>query len=285
MTLFLLGGISADITSNAILKYDIQHSEWKSMDVKIDPIRKDFAAVTIDDHMIYIMGGSSSKGPTSVMQTLDSKANFYLNSHTPLPEGRSELAATSTERNIYITGGKSATGNFLNTCYKFSLDLDHWERTRKMNSSRTKHGMAYLNGQIFVVGGYDGNSILNSIERHDPRSGSWDVLAPMSKALMYSSVVTSGNHLYVIGGRGVDKPLNFVQSYDTRNGKWEALASMNVERQGASAVCTGNEIYVVGGFNGSYLNSVEKFNVVEGKWSMAEPLPDYGRAYSQLVCI
>ena len=49
-----------------------------------------------------------------------------------------------------------------------------------MQTSREGAGLTNLDGVLYCVGGYDGNRILNSIERLDPRTGRWTSLAPMS---------------------------------------------------------------------------------------------------------
>ena len=49
-----------------------------------------------------------------------------------------------------------------------------------MQAPREGAGLANLDSILYCVGGYDGNSILNSIERFDPRTGQWTGLAPMS---------------------------------------------------------------------------------------------------------
>ena len=41
-------------------------------------------------------------------------------------------------------------------------------------------GLANVDGVLYCVGGYDGDTILNSAERFDPRTGQWTAVAPMS---------------------------------------------------------------------------------------------------------
>ena len=48
-----------------------------------------------------------------------------------------------------------------------------------MQAPREGAGLTNLDGILYCVGGYDGNHVLNSIERYDPRIGQWTGLAPM----------------------------------------------------------------------------------------------------------
>ena len=49
-----------------------------------------------------------------------------------------------------------------------------------MQAPREGAGLTNLDGILYCVGGYDGNHVLNSIERYDPRIGQWTGLAPMT---------------------------------------------------------------------------------------------------------
>lgn len=63
-------------------------------------------------------------------------------------------------------------------CYDPTIDT--WTLVSEMQASREGAGLTNLDGVLYCVGGYDGNRILNSIERLDPRTGRWTSLAPMS---------------------------------------------------------------------------------------------------------
>lgn len=49
-----------------------------------------------------------------------------------------------------------------------------------MNIRRSAVGAAVLGNKIYVVGGYDGNSSLNSVECYDPEMNQWKFVASMS---------------------------------------------------------------------------------------------------------
>lgn len=50
-------------------------------------------------------------------------------------------------------------------------------------------GVAFLEGPIYAVGGHDGWSYLNTVERYDPDSKTWSYVAPMSIARSAAGVV------------------------------------------------------------------------------------------------
>lgn len=57
-----------------------------------------------------------------------------------------------------------------------------------------------LNGYIYVAGGYDGVSALNSVECYDPLSNSWRIVAPMQRARSAAAAISLNDRIYVIGG-------------------------------------------------------------------------------------
>lgn len=50
-----------------------------------------------------------------------------------------------------------------------------------MTTARSTVGVAILNGRLYAVGGRDGSSCLNSVERYDPHTNKWSVTCPMLK--------------------------------------------------------------------------------------------------------
>lgn len=49
-----------------------------------------------------------------------------------------------------------------------------------MLSRRSSAGVAVLEGMLYVAGGNDGTSCLNSVERFNPKTNTWEGVAPMN---------------------------------------------------------------------------------------------------------
>lgn len=56
---------------------------------------------------------------------------------------------------------------------------DSWEKISPMNKFRSAGGGAALRGCVWALGGHDGLSIFDSVERYDPRAGIWEKQKPM----------------------------------------------------------------------------------------------------------
>ena len=60
-------------------------------------------------------------------------------------------------------------------------------------------GMATLDGFIYVVGGYDGQGRIDSMERYCPETNVWIEQKPMETALSRCQAVGYNGYLYVAG--------------------------------------------------------------------------------------
>lgn len=55
-----------------------------------------------------------------------------------------------------------------------------WTAIANMLSRRSSAGVAVLEGMLYVAGGNDGTSCLNSVERFNPKTNTWEGVAPMN---------------------------------------------------------------------------------------------------------
>ena len=60
-------------------------------------------------------------------------------------------------------------------------------------------GLTILDGHVYAIGGWDGNSRLDSVESYDPGTNSWSFIPPMKMALTSPAVATLRGFLYVTG--------------------------------------------------------------------------------------
>ena len=64
---------------------------------------------------------------------------------------------------------------------RFDPHKSEWHMVASMNKRRCGVGVAVLDDLIYAVGGHDGSSYLNSVERYDPKTNQWSSdVAPTS---------------------------------------------------------------------------------------------------------
>lgn len=77
-------------------------------------------------------------------------------------------------------------------------------------------GLAILDGHVYAIGGWDGNSRLDSVEQYDPGTNSWSFIPPMKMALTSPAVATLRGNLYVTGEYGLILLPAFISSFSER---------------------------------------------------------------------
>jgi len=126
-------------------------------------------------------------------------------------------------------------------------------RTRPRNPTR-------CNESLFAVGGWCSGNAISMVERYNPRTDEWKVVATMMKRRCGVGVCVLGDFLYAIGGHDGTSYLNSIERYDAKTNQWSSnVAPTNTCRTSVGVAALDNYIYAVGGQDGvSCLNIVER---------------------------
>ncbi|VAW84016.1 hypothetical protein MNBD_GAMMA16-213 [hydrothermal vent metagenome] len=151
-----------------------------------------------------------------------------------------------------------------------------WAYAQSFQFERRAFSSAAHHNHIYIMGGVNNNgkyvrtveySKINSDGSLEP----WQTTTPLSENRFYLDSVVIGRFIYVIGGAngplGDDNiPLASVERAeilaDGRLGPWIKQAYLTTPRRGLRVVHHNQTIYALGGYNGSFLRSVERANVL-----------------------
>lgn len=137
-------------------------------------------------------------------------------------------------------------------------DILYWEEKAPMPTARSQGMAAVVNGKLYVVGGQTGvgippSGILDTVQRYDPASDTWEIMPPLLEARTTSCTAADGNYIYVVGGGSCAGPgcgppnSDTVIRYDTTDGSSSIIGNINIARHRNNCEVIGNKIYVVGG--------------------------------------
>ena len=234
--------------------------------------RTQFGAVVYRDNIV-VMGGKQSGKRVSTTEVYAPVSNEWTPGDFELMNPRSGFSAISISNDIYVVGGSDGV-----PLKNFELfNGEEWTALPGLKSRRDElSGTVGPDLNIYAIGGYGGNDMtcLNSAERFCIETSAWKEIPPMSTSRRALSVVTLPDGIYALGGYDGSKYLRSLEKYDIRMGKWLNLAPMKHARCTLSAVTSPDcqYIYAVGGFNGNALNLVERYSVVEDKWTEIPPM-------------
>jgi N-acetylneuraminic acid mutarotase len=161
--------------TNVVQVYDIKTDTW-STDASVMPVTLQGYASVVVGSKIYVIGGvvqSTSEMDTStdILQIYDTNTDNWVMGET-LSYSSSYGAAVVTSgfmapSRIYYVGGFSE-GSFSDRVQVYDIEDDFWCESGKMSTSRAYLGLTVVNDVIYVIGGFDGEKWLSSIEEVKP---------------------------------------------------------------------------------------------------------------------
>uniref|UniRef100_A0A0E0KYX3 DCD domain-containing protein n=1 Tax=Oryza punctata TaxID=4537 RepID=A0A0E0KYX3_ORYPU len=188
--IFICGGGVGDSFSNTVECYNTMCNEWMVCPC-LNNAKGSLAAVSLDGK-IYAIGGGDGIVTYSDVEMFDPFLGKWICSPSMM-NSRFALGAAEMNNVMYATGG-----------------FDGYNYLRFLEDN--KHA-TYRSAERYAIGGYNGDSMVSSVEIFDPRRNSWRVGDPMNFPRGYASAVTLGDNVFVIGGlQSSEKFLDSVQT-------------------------------------------------------------------------
>ena len=78
--------------------------------------------------------------------------------------------------------------------------LERWLSVAGMNTRRSRAGVATDGRLLYVIGGYDGSSDLNTAESYNPLSNTWSYVTPMGAKRSCFGAAGLNGLIYCCGG-------------------------------------------------------------------------------------
>ena len=155
-------------------------------------------------------------------------------------------SAGMTEDSILVIGGYP-NNKQSKRCWKFALPKRHWVTMPDLNVARDDHATVCVGNQVYVLGGWDGNEVLSSVEYLNEQSESWHAAGNMLFELYWHTAVSYKKSIYVFGGFAGKSHSLSTLVLDTTSNKWSRKADMPGFCNTASSVVYKDRIYVLGG--------------------------------------
>jgi hypothetical protein len=90
-----------------------------------------------------------------------------------MPEAKCELSVCVLDGLIYVMGGKDFDDRVLRSVHRFDPVANLWSTVPPMSVARSGLRVFVLGGSMHVVGGYNGENRLASMERYCVASDRW----------------------------------------------------------------------------------------------------------------
>jgi N-acetylneuraminic acid mutarotase len=194
----------------------------------------------------------------------------------PAPSRRTEIAAATDGRLIYVAGGFAESGATVRTVEIFDPSTGEWSSAPDLPIP-VNHAMASaLDGTVVVVGGYLGPLRDPSDRAFALRVDRWEELPAMPEPRAAAGAATVDGLLYVAGGVGPDGLAEEMLVFDPRIQQWSTVPGPPTPREHLGVAAFGGLLYVVGGRTGGIgtnLGTAEAYDRTTGEWLNLRDMP------------
>ncbi|MFA5031396.1 MAG: kelch repeat-containing protein [bacterium] len=261
------GGKNVSAISSAEL-YDVSTETWANTG-SMATARFNHSATFLSDGRVLVAGGENSSVLNSCEVYNSGVWNSAGNMNVPRTKHTSVLLLDGT---VLVIGGQTTGGNSSATCELW--DGTNWTNKASLNTARYFHTATLLqSGQVLVIGGTtDGTSPLSTCEIYDPVANTWTLEGALNNArFLHNATILYSGLVLVTGGHNGVTPLSSCEIWDpaeripgTNTNKWKNTVSLSTPRAYHSSVlvpAVQPYILTIGGNNGTYLNSIEQYDI------------------------
>ncbi len=260
--LYIFGGEQAggQISADAFA-YDLVTNEWQPIAPLPQPL-SNLAATVEPGGRIFVAGGSTpvEDGEQSTLLSdqlleYDPVLNLWRTVAT-LPYPVAGPALVADDANVYLIGGWDGS-EMRDEIWRYDMaapDRQEWEMLGHLERARAFLGAVVVGGEIYIVGGYDGQRELDLAEVYAPGAGVRRLLPSMSAPRGGLGLVYDGLGIYALGG-GWTQPVNTQERLDLATDTWSNFPSPVLgEWRNMGAAATNGLIHMTGGWSGDYLD-------------------------------
>lgn len=282
---FGLGGITNEIT------YFLPSvSKWCHL-TSIPHVEQCNYGTAVLNNELYVIGGCFNQSLQENIHPFGFRFNPRDNrwaTISPMLQERCRFCLCIADGELFAIGGVEEGDGIVTAeespCEKYDPAADMWLVISSLPRRRTQHAGVTWGSYLFVSGGLDQDSVLNSVACYDVRHDRWDIRAPMILPRADHCMVVHKNKLYVCGGWHEDETngnrviVETVDVYDILSNSWKVLTHMPTPRYHAGAVVIDDKLYVIGGFHSDVMfdratGVIECYSFEDDNWTSIQPYP------------
>ncbi len=199
--LYLIGGLDGDNNPIGLVDvFNLETNNWEHSIEDPHPASR-LAAVSFDSSFAVIGGVEDGEVHSNRVRIYDTRTSTWQD-RAPLLRGRHGHAAARIGSRIYVTGGYASSGETSEQVTSVEISDDtqsQWSPGPSLRAPHGFHGMAEVNGRLFVFGTRGEN---RSTEILNAESNAW-VTGPDMPSLRHRfGCAVVGAKVYVIDGEG-----------------------------------------------------------------------------------
>jgi len=205
------------------------------------------------------------------------------------PTPVTDVEAALIGEKLYVPGGLTADGSPTDILEIYDPRNDTWETGAPLPQAVSAYALADFEGRMYLFGGWDGQTALDTVYIYDPTENTWREGTAMTIARSEAAGVVLEDRIVVLGGRNESGALNQSQAYFPSrdiNGEdpWESFPDMPDSRYNFGAASMNNSIYVIGGISDlTETNTTEGWVYADNFWESLSLTIDLGDQTPRLI--
>lgn len=203
---------------------------------------------------------------------------------------RTKPAAGFHNGALYVVGGYDSI--YLSSVELYDLEEGTWKNGPSLNNCRANAAVVACYGEIFgiklkrklvfdnltisVLGGFNGKSNEESIEKISASGNEFEIFGEMEGGRSGFGACVFQGRIYIAGGwSNTRNTLKSVRSYDPYTKTWRDEPSMKNARKAFTLHATNEAIYAIRGYDeeSALLDQIERFDPKKLKWSIVPSKP------------
>ena len=253
----------------SIFSYDlIENVSWQEINninnftIPISP-----SISQLSNETAFISGGYLQLNQVSKKCFFYSKGTFKEKEN--MIKERRNHSSIRIDNYIYVCGGMDNNSNHINSCEKYSLQYEKWEKCSNLNIERSHLSLCNMNNKyVYALGGENQKTgFLDSIEKYSIIGDTWELIKVKLpyKLECVGCIGISHQEMIIFGGYCPQKiKRESIIKYNISNHKIN-FSSKQLNMLGWSIympIKIGNYIYVILGGDGNEKPIIEKFQLI-----------------------
>lgn len=190
-----------------------------------------------------LLGGRLADGLSNDVECFRSDTKEFVSLRQLPFKKRNEFAACVVGDTIYVSGGLRSA-----EFWKYDPPFDTWLRGSNLLHARRRHAMSSVDSDIYVLGGFDEEMVLDSVEFWNVDSNKWELCGKLIHPVENMGFVAYDKKIYLFGGKNHEEVVsNAVQCFNTKTRTSVALSkTLPVHDMCLGAAVLNGSIYVLG---------------------------------------
>ncbi|XP_076877818.1 kelch-like protein 4 isoform X2 [Brachyhypopomus gauderio] len=180
--MYAVGGHDGWSYLNTVERWDPQARQWNYVASMSTP--RSTVGVTALNGKLFAVAGRDGSSCLRSMECFDPHTNKWCMC-APMSKRRGGVGVATYNSFLYAVGGHDAPASNhcsrLSDCVeRYDPKTDMWTTVSSLSVPRDAVGVCLLGDRLYAVGGYDGQSYLNTVESYDAQNNEWSEEVPLN---------------------------------------------------------------------------------------------------------